>query len=77
MGFRTLEIGQAAELHIKEGQLEVAAGLTDLLALQHLADTQVHLEEVVDGNGGLCNSYAKCNVKYLRNSRSKANICWK
>ena len=40
MGFRTLEIGQAAELHVKKGQLEITTA--DGVALVPIEDlTQI------------------------------------
>ena len=43
MGFRTLEISQAAELHIKNGQLEVASAEgTALISIEDLSQILVH-----------------------------------
>lgn len=43
MGFRTLEISQAAELHIKNGQLEVASAEgTALIPIEDLSQILVH-----------------------------------
>ncbi len=43
MGFRTLEIGQAAEIHIKEGQLEVATKEgTAYLPIEDLSMIMMH-----------------------------------
>lgn len=48
MGFRTLEISQAAEIHIKEGQLEITSKdgtvyipLEDLCQVMRLCEVQL------------------------------------
>ena len=43
MGFRTLEISQSAEIHIKEGQLEVTTqeGVA-LIPIEDLSQIMVH-----------------------------------
>ncbi len=43
MGFRTLEISQAAEIHIKEGQLEVTTeGGSVLIPIEDLSQIMMH-----------------------------------
>lgn len=49
MGFRTLEISQEAEIHIKEGQLEVttAEGVV-LIPIEDLSQIMVHGANIVE-----------------------------
>lgn len=42
MGFRTLEICHTAEIHIKEGQLEITTEGFALIPLENLTQIMVH-----------------------------------